>query len=69
MNTKILPLILLIGCTGGADDTAAVTCDADTITLTDANNYSFVGALDVPVVATASATDITLNWDQVVEDI
>jgi hypothetical protein len=72
VNTKLLPLILLLGCPGGdkADDTAAVSCDeSGPITLTDANNYSFTGALDVPVVVTASATDITLNWDQVVEDI
>ncbi|MDP2308933.1 MAG: hypothetical protein Q8P18_23120 [Pseudomonadota bacterium] len=37
--------------------------------LADENNYAFTGALDVPSIPTASATDVTVCWDEVLHDL
>ncbi|MES2644376.1 MAG: hypothetical protein V4850_33125 [Myxococcota bacterium] len=37
--------------------------------LADENNYAFTGALDVPSITTASATDVTVCWDEVLHDL
>lgn len=37
--------------------------------LADASNYAFTGALDVPSITTASGTDVTVCWDEVLNDL
>jgi len=63
-----VPLLsaLPFACKTKGDDSGGL--DAN-IVLTDANNYSYSGAVHVPVVTTASGTDITICWDQVKQDL
>lgn len=69
MITHLL-LAALAGCPGKADDTAdTLACASGTIALTDANNYTASGTLDVPYVETASGVDIEVCWDALTEDI
>lgn len=37
--------------------------------LSDANNYAFVGALNVPSLETASGVDVTVDWSALTQDI
>ena len=39
------------------------------VVLTDTNNYNFVGILEVESIATSEASDLTICWDQIVQDI
>lgn len=39
------------------------------IVLADANNYAFSGTIHVPAVETAPATDLSLHWETVADDI
>lgn len=57
-------VLVLAGCDG---DDAGVPAACD-IALTDANNYTFSGALAVPSIATASATDLHICWDDLTAD-
>lgn len=68
---RAVPLLLLLACGDKADDTSARedVCDGRALALSDANNYGFTGALDVPVAVTASATDVQICWDQLTQDI
>lgn len=73
MNTdRAAPLLLLLAaCPGAPSDTAILpdACDGETVMLTDANNYAFTGALEIPSVVTASGTDVQVCWDDLTEDI
>ncbi len=53
---------------GAADDTATATCASGAIALSDADNYSYQGSLDVPSIPTAAA-DVQVCWDGVSQDI
>ncbi len=67
MRTEIALGLLFSGCSGtgaGAD-----SVPTGPITLADANNYHFSGSLNVPVVTTASARDVAIDWGQVTQDI
>lgn len=72
MRIELL-LLALAACAGADDDAkgdpAADPCATDAIALTDANNYAFTGALDVPTYTTASGTDLDICWDAVTTDI
>jgi len=69
MNAFLL-LPLLAGCPGEGDDTAkAVECSSGTLALSDANNYTASGTLDVPYIETASGVDVEVCWDALTEDI
>ena len=37
--------------------------------LTDANNFHFTGSLDLPVITTASGSDLDVCWDQLDQDV
>ncbi len=58
----------LVGCPGKGDDSGAVIPTGDVV-IGDANNYTFVGALDIPSIETASGVDITIDWSGVTQDI
>ncbi len=62
-------LLLSAGCTGPSDDTGEPAAPGVPGQLADANNYSFSGALDVPSITTASGTDVTVCWDEVLHDL
>lgn len=68
---RLLPLLLLAACPADPKETgeAPSVCDGEPIALTDANNYTFAGALDVPSLVTASGTDVTVCWDELAQDI
>lgn len=69
MNTeRAIPILLLLACGDKAAEPEDV-CDGRTLALGDDHNYLFYGALEVPVAVTASATDATVCWDELVEDI
>jgi hypothetical protein len=61
-----LLLAALPGC-GGAEEEAGAPSNA--ISLADANNYTSQSSLSVPVVETASATDLDICWSGVVQDL
>ncbi len=48
---------------------ALAACKDPIIYLEDANNFSYVGTVDVPSVATADASDLEICWDQLLQDI
>lgn len=65
-----LPLLLplfLAACTPGCpkDDTGT----DGPLLLSDANNYTFTGDLDIPTIRTAVGADLLLDWTAVTEDI
>ena len=61
-------LVSLAGCNGKDDDTAGV-CEPGTVSLTDANNFTYSGDLTLPVYTTVSAADVNICWDQVINDL
>ena len=73
-----MALAILISC-GGKDgdsdpsDTATSTvpdtCQTGMVTLSDAQNFSYVGDVALPVFETASASDIQVCWNDLVQDI
>lgn len=69
--SALAALLLTAACTSAGDDTG----DTEPVVLgepgvlADRNNYSFTGALDVPSITTASATDVTVCWDEVLHDL
>ena len=58
--------LLLAAACGGKGENPDVSGQ---ISFKDANNYSFTGAIDIPSVETASATDLTMCFDNLVSDI
>jgi len=69
------PLALLLvatalSCDKDSDTAAAGTCEPS-ISFADANNFFFVGTLDIPIVQTTAdnVDQIQVCWDQVAEDI
>jgi hypothetical protein len=61
----------LAACTAGTDGTdgEALTCPEEGIVLTDAENYAYIGTLDVPSVTTTAATDAEVCWNNVTSDL
>ncbi len=60
--TRSAPLLIaLVGGLAGCGDTI--------ITLTDGNNYTYTGTVDLPTVTTASGVDLDICWDAVTSDI
>ena len=57
--TLIPSFALLAGCPSATEE----------LLLTDENNYSFVGLLEVESIPTAEAADLNICWDQIVQDI
>jgi hypothetical protein len=70
-NGSAFPTALLLlglpGCGGG--DEQAEGAPSGAITLADANNYSSDSSLSIPVIETASATDLDICWSGVVKDL
>lgn len=66
----VLSWALCPGCTAdkGEDDTVE-SCASDTLLLSDANNYTFSGALTLPSIETAEHSDLQICWDEVTQDI
>ncbi len=73
-----MAVALLISCGGGDGDknpsdtatsTVPDTCQSGTVTLGDRQNFSYVGDVALPVFETASASDIQVCWDDLVQDI
>lgn len=67
----LLPALLLLGCPATGDDTGTPVvdvCDGSTVLLSDASNYAFQGALDVPSITTVSGGDVEVCWDQLTTD-
>lgn len=60
--------LLMLACSGKGGDSAA-SCEPGPYKLTDANNFAYTGTLDAPSYPTAPATDITICWDQLTDDI
>ena len=73
--TAVFGAIFLSGCHDPVEPAADAGADVDAdqaspvIGATDENNYSIVGTIDIPSVATASATDLNLCWDGLLRDI
>ena len=73
MSASFRPLtglfvLFLLGCPGTKDDSGTVIPTGD-VSIVDANNYGFVGALDIPSIETASGVDVTIDWSAVTQDI
>ena len=49
--------------------TLLVACDPGPVVLSDAHNFSYSGYVHVPAVPTAPATDLTVCWDQLSQDL
>ncbi|MDP2315671.1 MAG: hypothetical protein Q8P41_22425 [Pseudomonadota bacterium] len=64
--STLAALLVLSGCDASKDDTAAL---GEPGKLADVNNYAFTGALDVPSIVTASATNVSVCWDEVLHDL
>jgi len=58
---------LAVGC-GGDDAKEPSTADANSIRITDANQYTSTSSLDIPVVDTA-ATDLNISWSTLDKDL
>src|SRR5688572_3113938 len=65
VSTALL-LAALPGCGGGEEDEGP---PSDAVSLADSNNYTSESSLSIPVVETASATDLDICWDGVVKDL
>lgn len=69
MHITVLGMALLAGplaCKDKGDDSGGVEAN---IVLTDAHNFAYTGSVDVPAIVTTSGQDLTICWDQIVEDI
>lgn len=60
-TTSLLLVAALAGC-GGKDDPYPLT-------LVDANNYSLDVNITIPAVETASGSDLTIHWEDALEDL
>ncbi|MEL6347689.1 MAG: hypothetical protein AAFV53_31575 [Myxococcota bacterium] len=49
--------------------TMSVGCSDPIIYLEDANNYDYVGVIDMPRVETASGADLSLDWSGLTQDL
>jgi hypothetical protein len=67
----VLPAAVLTACTGtdGKDDTDTGPEPTADLVFTDANNYSFVGELEITAVEITSETDACIEWSAVDTDI
>ncbi len=70
--------VLALACSSGADlatedsgptTTAPPGPPPTELVLTDANNYAYTGALDVPSVRTAEAVDLRFDWSALTKDM
>jgi hypothetical protein len=57
-------LLSACGSSGGAS-----TGPVGNVVIEDANNYTSTSSLDVPVVETMAATDLTISWDGITKDL
>lgn len=62
----MIVLFLLLGCLGSNKDTGG---DDGILRLTDANNWSYSGALTIDTVEVQTGQDVELLWDGLTEDI
>ena len=58
-------LLMVFGCESDPGDEE----ESGNVIIGDANNYSFVGTLQIPLVQTVSAQDLDICWNEVLEDI
>jgi hypothetical protein len=73
-NGLWMAVALLMSCGGKnpsdtATSTVPDTCQSGTVVLSDAQNFSYVGDVALPVFVTASESDIEVCWDDLVQDI
>ena len=65
-NTTSRALALLVVCAGSLD--CKSKC-GDTLDLTNADNYSYGGTVDIPVIETAAGVNIEVCFDQLTDDM
>jgi hypothetical protein len=68
LRVALLPCLLLGACSDKTDDSGGAVAGEDII-LTDANNFSYAGAIDVPSIVTVSAQNVEVCWDAVDTDL
>ncbi|MBN1335391.1 MAG: hypothetical protein JXB39_05475 [Deltaproteobacteria bacterium] len=66
---RLNPTLVFLALSSACDDAGDGPCATDTITLVDADNFSFTGLLDVPPYPTVDGADVEIFWDGVTDDI
>jgi hypothetical protein len=74
LRSRAIPcafLVLLVaGCSSGSNSTGGGGgAGTANVFFTDANNYSSMSSLTLPSITTASGTDLTICWDQIMKDL
>jgi hypothetical protein len=62
------PLFAACGSSGGGG-TGGTTGAVGNVVIEDANNYTSTSSLSIPIVETKAATDLSISWDGITQDL